>query len=61
MGKYFLQTKVHSWDDRHWTTFSNRPYDTLEEAKAAMALKPFPSLYRIVEAHTVTRYKAVKI
>ncbi len=61
MGKYFLQMKVHSWDDRHWTTFSNRPYDPLEEAKAAMALKPFPSLYRIVEAYTVTRYKAVKI
>lgn len=61
MGKYFLQMKVHSWDDRHWTTFSDRPYDTLEAAKAAMALKPFPSLYRIVEAYTVTRYKAVKI
>lgn len=61
MGTYFLQMKVHSWDDKHWTTLDSRPFDTLEEAKAALTAKAFPSLYRIAEAYTVTRYKAVKV
>ena len=61
MSKYFLQTHIPAWDTTKWTTLTERPFDTLEEAKAALAARPFPKDYRIVEAYTVTRYKAVKL
>lgn len=60
MGKYFLQSHVPSWNTK-WTTWSGVSFDTLEEAKAYLSSRPFPRDCRIVEAYTVTRYKAVKL
>lgn len=59
MRRYVLQMRVHSWDTR-WTTLGFT-FDTLEEAKAALAWRTPKSLYRIAEAYTVIRYKAVKL
>jgi len=60
MGKYFIQAHIPAWDTA-WTTFTERPFDTLAEAKEFLFSRPFPKDYRIVEAYTVTRYKAVKL
>lgn len=58
MKKYVLQMRAHEWDT-HWVTTSLE-FDTLEEAKAALAQRHEP-WYRIAEAYTVTRYKAVRL
>lgn len=55
---YVLQFKVHDWDNK-WETAPGK-YGTITEAEAARQKKPFPSYYRIAEAYTVIRYKAVK-
>ena len=59
MKRYVLQMRAHSWDTS-WITLG-LGYDTLEEAKAALAWRAPKSLYRIAEAYTVIRYKAVKL
>ena len=58
MKKYVLQMQAHAWDTR-WITLDFE-FDTLEEAKAALAQRPGPG-YRVAEAYTVTRYKPVKL
>lgn len=58
MKRYVLQRK-DPWSN-HWVTLEHRQYDSLEEARAAIALVPFKSEYRIAEPYTVTRYRAVK-
>ncbi len=60
MRKYFLQVHIPAWSST-WTTFTERSFDTLAEAKKFLSSRPFPKDYRIVEAYTVTRYKAVKL
>lgn len=59
MSYYVIQSKVHSWDTT-WTTWPNRRFDTLEEARAAFEALPIKADHRIAEAYTVTRYKPVK-
>lgn len=59
MKRYVLQTRAHSWDTS-WITLG-LGFDTLEEAKTALELRTPKSLYRIAEAYTVIRYKAVKL
>lgn len=59
MSYYVIQSKVHSWDTT-WTTWTNRRFDTLEDARAAFAALPIKADHRIAEAYTVTRYKPVK-
>lgn len=62
MGKYILQTKVGGINSKcQWMVSGFGPFDTLEEAKACLAKRPFPEYYRIAEVCTVTRYKPVKI
>ena len=58
MAKYALQMKEHRTEK--WVTLSE-PFDTLEQAKAALAERRPQSLYRIAEAYTVVRYKPVKV
>ena len=58
MKKYVLQMRAHTWDTRWVATILE--FDTLEEAKAALAQRHEPG-YRIAEAYTVTRYKAVNL
>lgn len=58
MEKYFLQFQKFHWDK--WETLSPG-FDTLEEAKAALARRPIKTGYRIVEAYTVIRYKPVRL
>lgn len=59
MKKYVLQMRDHPWENS-WTTLG-LSFDTLEEAKLAYAQRSPKNLYRIAEAYTVTRYKAVKL
>ena len=61
MSRYFLQMRVPPVWNKKWETLIGESFDTLDEAKAALASRPFPKDYRIVEAYTVTRYKAVKL
>lgn len=56
-GRYVLQFRFRDWDK--WETVPGK-YDTVEEAEAVRRKRPFPNHYRIAEAYTVTRYKAVK-
>ena len=55
--RYVFQKRWHDWDP--WERVPGE-YSSIEEAKAAKAQRAFPSLYRVAEAYTVTRYKAVK-
>lgn len=57
MGRYVLQMQKSRWDK--WETVSQE-YGTLEEARAELERKSIKIGYRIAEAYTVTRYKAVK-
>ncbi len=59
MGKYVLQMKERPWANT-WLTLG-LSFDTLDAAKAALAERKPRSDYRIAEAYTVTRYKAVKL
>lgn len=59
MKKYVLQRRAHPWSN-HWETMEHLQFDTLDEAQQALSRMPFRSEYRIAEAYTVTRYKAVK-
>lgn len=62
MGNYILQVKMRRPLKRdQWEKSGFGPFDTLEEAKACLAERPFPDYYRIAEAYTVTRYKPVKL
>ena len=58
MKKYVLQMQAHG-PDASWITLDYE-FDTLEEAKTALAQKSEP-WYRIAEVYTVTRYKPVKL
>lgn len=55
--RYVLQMRWHDW--KPWERVLGE-YGTIEEAEIARQQKAFPSLYRIAEAYTVTRYKAAK-
>lgn len=59
MSYFVIQSKAHSWSTK-WDTWTNRRFDTLEEARAAFAALPIKADHRIAEAYTVTRYKPVK-
>ncbi len=60
MGSYYvIQSKANSWDTK-WSTWKNRRFDTLEEAKKFFAALPIKANHRIAEAYTVTRYKPVQ-
>lgn len=62
MAKYVLQVKQRRPYKRDlWRETLLGPFETLEEAKACLAERAFPNDYRIAEAYTVTRYKAVKL
>lgn len=62
MGKYILQVRgPYPWAYDQWKESQFGPFDTLEEAKTCLAARPFPNYYRIAEAYTVTRYRAVKL
>ena len=58
MKKYVVQMRKNSWS-KEWVVRSE--HDTLEEAKAELESIPLKAGYRIAEAYTVIRYKAVKI
>ena len=58
MKKYVIQMRKNSWS-KEWVVRSE--HDTLEEAKAELESIPLKAGYRIAEAYTVVRYKAVKI
>lgn len=58
MGKYVIQFRKFEWDP--WKLCPGYEFDTLEEAMEALERIQFKSGYRIAEAYTVTRYKAVK-
>lgn len=58
MKKYVIQMRENSWS-KEWVVRSE--HDTLEEAKAELESIPLKAGYRIAEAYTVIRYKAVKI
>lgn len=58
MKKYVIQMRKNSWS-KEWVARSE--HDTLEEAKAELESIPLKAGYRIAEAYTVIRYKAVKI
>ncbi|MCI9310653.1 MAG: hypothetical protein HFF51_05985 [Lawsonibacter sp.] len=60
MARYYvIQSKAHHWDTK-WTTWTNRRFDTLAEARAFFDTLPIKADRRIAEAYTVTRYKPVK-
>lgn len=59
MTYYVIQSRPHSWSTT-WDAWTNRRFDTLEEAKEAFAALPIKADHRIAEAYTVTRYKPVK-
>lgn len=59
MTYYVIQSKAHPWDTT-WTTWTNRRFNTLAEAKAAFDALPVKGDHRIAEAYTVTRYKPAK-
>ena len=56
-NRYILQVRWREWEP--WQRVPGE-YSTIEDARAAKQQRPIPSLYRIAEAYTVTRYKAVK-
>lgn len=58
MKKYVIQMRKNAWSNQ-WIVHSE--HDTLEEAKAELESIPLKAGYRIAEAYTVIRYKAVKI
>ena len=59
MDTYFvLQMKKYAWDEKHWETLDGKHYATAEEARRK---KPSPQFYRVAQAYTVIRYKAVKV
>lgn len=58
---YVIQSRVHEWDQ--WTTIPIK-YTTPEEAVAALKEKGLapgmvPKYYRVAQAYTQIRYKAV--
>lgn len=57
-GYYVLQFRLHDWDP--WET-CNHKFETLAEARTAFEKLHIKAGYRIAEAYTVTRYKAVKV
>ena len=62
METYFvLQMREHTWDEKHWQTLDGTHYATAEEAEEARKKKAFPKFYRVAQAYTVIRYKAVKV
>ena len=62
MDAYFvLQMKKYAWDEKHWETLDGKHYATAEETEEARRKKPSPQLYRVAQAYTVIRYKAVKV
>lgn len=61
MGNYVLQVNhAHHWERPRWAVTGFGPFDTLEEAEACLKQRPFSWDYRIAEAYTVTKYRAVK-
>ncbi|MEH2939901.1 hypothetical protein [Lawsonibacter sp. JLR.KK007] len=59
MNYFVIQSKAHPWDTT-WTTWTNRQFPTLEEAKAFFDTLPIKADHRIAEAYTVTRFKPIK-
>lgn len=60
MGTYILQVRgCFPQEYDQWRESGFGPFDTLEEAEACLAERPFPKYYRIAEAYTVTRYRPV--
>ena len=57
---YVLQCLVYSNGKKQWLTMAGE-YETAEEAEGVRLLLPIPDNYRVAEAYTVTRYKAVKV
>lgn len=57
---FVLQCVTYRDGKRLWTTMEGE-YDTAEEAEGVRLLLPIPDNYRVAEAYTVTRYKAVKV
>lgn len=55
--RYVLQIQWREWEP--WQRVPGE-YSTIEEARAAKQQRALPSLHRIAEAYTVTRYKAIK-
>lgn len=64
MKRYVIQLythkSLHDWTHK-WVTLESMQYDTLEEAREAFDRLPIKTDYRIAEAYTVVRYKAVKL
>ncbi len=58
MDKYVLQMKEHG--SGRWMTLGQE-FNSLDEAKAALAERRPQSLYRIAEPYTVVRYKPIKV
>ena len=55
MARYYvIQSKAHHWNTK-WTTWTNRRFDTLAEARAFFDTLPIKADHRIAEAYTVTR------
>ena len=61
MGKYTIQSRKFTWDP--WSTWTQHHFNTVTEAKDWMNQHGYKigDYHRIVEAYTVTRYKAVKV
>lgn len=57
MKKYVIQIRLA---DGKWANLVGREYDTIDKARAAFEKIPIRADYRIAEAYTVIRYKAVK-
>ena len=55
--RYVLQMRIRNWDA--WSAI--REFGSLEEAAAAYNALPIKCGYRIAEAYTVVRYKAVRV
>lgn len=60
MKKYVIQHRPRHWENR-WEVYFGHEYDTLEEARKALAQIPVVKAdLRIAEVYTVYRYKPVK-
>ena len=61
MGKYTIQSRLWKYDK--WDTYDYLHFDTPQEAKQWLDDHghKIGDYYRVVEAYTVTRYKAVKV
>lgn len=57
---YVLQCVTHRDGKNQWITMAGE-YETAEEAEGVRLRLPIPDNYRVAEAYTVTRYKAVKV